>query len=214
MKRNQTSRFFDSYAADFNALYNTDNSIRNRLINYLFRRSMRLRFRKTLEGCQPANGKTVLDIGCGPGHYGIALVRQGISEAVGIDFAPGMIELARSRAKKERLDDKCHYIEGDFLTHSFEDKFDYCILNGFMDYVSNPGDVIEKALSLTRSKAFFSFPAAGGFLAWQRQIRYKNKCDLYLYKKSMIVNLFSRSDYRNIDITKIRRDYFVTVFLR
>ena len=206
----KTADFFDDYAHDFAAIYGTANGPIDRLINALFRRSMRLRYRKTIEGCQPAQGKTALDIGCGPGHYGIMLAKMGLAEVVGIDFAPAMIALAIANARAHQVETVCRFITGDFLSHDFNRTFDCVIAMGFMDYIENPTEVIAKTLALTDKKAFFSFPAAGGFLAWQRRRRYKNRCDLFLYSEEDIKRLFQDYDYCTT-IEKISRDYFVTV---
>ena len=62
----RTSDFFDSYAHDFSAIYGTANNPVDKIINRLFRKSMMIRYRKSLEGCDPIEGRSVLDIGCGP----------------------------------------------------------------------------------------------------------------------------------------------------
>lgn len=214
MPKRSTADFFDSYAHDFNAIYGRQNTLSNRLINKFLRRSMRLRYRKTIEGCMPVEGKSVLDIGCGPGHYGIILAKRGMKTVWGIDFAAAMIELARQNATKAGVEDICHFIAEDFSHYSFDRTFDYTILMGYMDYVAEPEAVIERALSLTTSKAFFSFPAAGGFLAWQRRRRYRDKCDLYLYRRDKVEKLFQEQSCEKIEIEKISRDYFVTVYMR
>ena len=41
----------------------------------------------------------------------------------------------------------------------------------------------RKILSLTANTAFFSFPLNGGLLAWQRKLRYRRRCALYMYLK-------------------------------
>jgi len=45
-------------------------------------------------------GGRVLDIGCGPGRHLLWLQERGV-EAVGIDFSPGTVEVARSRGCRE-----------------------------------------------------------------------------------------------------------------
>jgi 2-polyprenyl-3-methyl-5-hydroxy-6-metoxy-1,4-benzoquinol methylase len=207
----RTSEFFDSYAHDFSAIYGTSNTIFSRLINRLFRKSMMLRYVKTIEGCDPIEGKTVLDVGCGPGHYGIALALKGARRIVGIDFAPGMIRLAEQNAASAGAEDRCSYVCGDFMEYDAADVFDYSILMGFMDYMEDPRRVIEKAVALTSSRAFFSFPADGGFLAWQRKLRYRRKCDLYLYTYGHLKELFRSLPETRTSIEKIERDFFVTV---
>jgi SAM-dependent methyltransferase len=210
MAVDRTQGFFDEYANHFDAIYGTGAGPLNGILNRLFRRSMKLRFIKTMEGCQPIEGKSVLDIGCGPGHYSISLARAGAARAVGLDFADGMLRLAADHARQAGVEDRCEFRKGDFLQYAPSQPFDYVIVMGFMDYMSDPMAVIRKALSLTRRRAFFSFPAAGGILAWQRRMRYRKRCDLFLYRRDDIQRLFSGFPGVQIDISQIARDFFVT----
>jgi SAM-dependent methyltransferase len=207
-----TQEFFHGYAADFNAIYGQRNTPFNRLVNGLFRKSMRLRYARTLEGCDPIEGRRVLDIGCGPGHYGIALARRGAAEVVGLDFAEGMLRLAARQAAEAGVAGQCRFIRGDFAAHPFEQPFDYVIAIGFMDYMAAPQAVVQKALSLTRRRAFFSFPLAGGVLAWQRKLRYKyqHRCELYLYTRPQVEALFPPSTAADVRIERLGRDLFVS----
>ena len=66
-------------------------------------------------------------------------------------------------------------------------------------------------LSLTRHKAFFSFPVAGGILGWQRQLRYKKRCDLYLYSQEQLQQMFKKFPEVTATIEPISRDFFVTL---
>ena len=95
----RTSEFFDRYAVDFDSIYGNDNKALERIVNRLFRRAMLMRYEKTLAGCQPIEGRTVIDVGCGPGHYSIALARAGAKRVLGLDFAAGMLNIARDRAQ-------------------------------------------------------------------------------------------------------------------
>lgn len=206
-----TSEFFHSYAHDFDAIYGNKNTPLNALVNKHLRKSMRLRYEKTLEGCDPIEGKTVIDIGCGPGHYSVALAARGATSVFGLDFARGMIDLAEANARQSGVQDRCRFVIGDFMTWPFEEKYDYAVVMGFMDYVAEPRRCIERVVSLTRGKAFFSFPVEGGVLAWQRKLRYKSRCDLFMYTRSQLDELFRGLPARNVQIEQIARDYFVTV---
>jgi len=206
----QTSQFFDGYAADFDAIYGSDNGPVERIANRLFRRAMLVRYEKTLAGCQPAAGRSVIDIGCGPGHYSIALARAGAAKVLGLDFAAGMLKIARERAEAEGVAQRCSFELGDFLTYPMPERFDYAIVMGFMDYVRDPQPVIDRVLAIVRRRAFFSFPKAGGPLAWQRQLRYRNRCDLFLYRHEEIHSLLARTGAA-FTIESIGRDFFVTV---
>lgn len=207
----RTSQFFDSYAHDFNAIYGNSNTFMNRLINRHFRASMRLRYEKSIAGCFPIEGKSVLDIGCGPGHYSVALAKNGAAEVFGIDFADEMIAIADQNAKSAGVDGRCKFARFDFLSDSLDKKYDYTIVMGFMDYMADPQKTVDKVLSVTKGKAFFSFPTDGGILAWQRKLRYKKRCPLYLYSLPQLRQLFSKIAPDRVRIERIARDYFVTV---
>ena len=134
----RTSEFFDRYAVDFDSIYGNDNRALERIANRLFRHAMLVRYQKTIAGCQPVAGKSVIDIGCGPGHYSITLARQGAGKVLGLDFAPGMLKIARERAQFAGVAQRCNFALGDFLSHPLPEPFDYAIVMGFMDYVSDP----------------------------------------------------------------------------
>jgi ubiquinone/menaquinone biosynthesis C-methylase UbiE len=211
METNATAKFFDGYAKDFNAIYGNDNSMLTAIVNRVFRKSMVLRYERSLASCTPIEGKTVIDIGCGPGHYGVALAAKGAQRVLGVDFAPGMIDIARQRAERAGVSDRCVFALGDFLDVTADEKFDYAIVMGFMDYIADPRTLIEKVLRVCRGKAFFSFPTDGGPLAWQRRLRYRNRCPLYLYSERQIETLLSGLPIRSRNIERIDRDYFVTL---
>ena len=98
MAQATVSEFFDSYAGDFDAIYGTKNTMLNRLLNRYLRASMRIRFEKVLASCDPIQGKSVIDIGSGPGHFSISLARKGADHVLGVDFAESMNELATRHA--------------------------------------------------------------------------------------------------------------------
>jgi len=208
----RTSEFFHRYARDFDAIYGTRNTFLNRLVNTFLRRSMKLRYEETLKGCDPIAGKSVLDVGCGPGHYAVALAERGAAYILGLDFAPEMLELARARAEAAGVAARCRFEPGDFLTYPLTGTFDYAVVMGFMDYVRDPGTVIAKVLRAATEKAFFSFPAAGGLLAWQRRLRYRQRCELFLYSEPDLKKLFAATGAR-WELKRLARDYFVTVYL-
>ena len=193
MDTTSTAKFFDAYARDFNAIYGNENTMVNAVVNKVFRKSMVLRYERTLAGCVPIEGKTVIDIGSGPGHYAVALAARGAARVLGVDFAPGMIEIARQRAASAGVTDRCTFSLGDFMTISGDETFDYAIVMGFMDYIEEPRALIEKVLRVCRGKAFFSFPAGGGILALQRRVRYRNRCPLFLYSEPQIRSLVVRA---------------------
>lgn len=210
MPKQSVATFFDSYAGKFNAIYGNENTAWNRFVNKHLRKSMGMRFDKTIENCQPIEGKTVIDVGCGPGHYGITLAERGAAEVYGVDFAPSMIDLARQHARDAGVERVCRFAVRDFVNDTpTEQKFDYSIVMGFMDYIEDPRALIDKVMLVTRGKAFFSFPVDSGLLAWQRKLRYRSRCALYLYTPTQLSVLLA--GYKH-NIEPISRDFLVTVF--
>jgi 2-polyprenyl-3-methyl-5-hydroxy-6-metoxy-1,4-benzoquinol methylase len=206
----RVAEFFHEYARDFDAIYGSDHGLVDRVVNRLFRKSMRLRYEHTIAGCQPVAGKTVIDIGCGPGHYGITLARQGAARVVGVDVASGMLDLARAKATEAGVGERCEFVSGDFTAMPSAEGFDYAIVMGVMDYIAVPRTMTERVLAVTRGTAFFSFPARGGLLAWQRQLRYRRRCDLFMYDEADVRRAFSDHGYRELVIERLARDFFVT----
>ena len=138
----RTASFFDGYAGGFNAIYGNNNTLINRFVNKAFRGAMRERFERTIAGCTPIEGASVLDVGCGPGHYGVALAKAGAKEVLGLDFAAGMLDTARKNAAGAGVTDRCTWQEGDFVLTEFGRKFDFTIVMGFMDYMADPIAVV------------------------------------------------------------------------
>ena len=95
-----------------------------------------------------------------------------------------MLKIARERAEYAGVGERCSFELGDFLTYPLPEPFDYAIVMGFMDYVSDPRAIIERVLDIVRVRAFFSFPKAGGPLAWQRQWPYRTAATCFSITRS------------------------------
>jgi 2-polyprenyl-3-methyl-5-hydroxy-6-metoxy-1,4-benzoquinol methylase len=203
-----TSKFFDGYAQDFDSIYGSGKSRFSRFVNRYLRQSIVRRFELTLMACQDLEDKSILDVGCGPGHYCLALARKGAKRVYGIDFAPQMIALASQKALENKVQDVCHFEVRDFFSIS-EEQYHYLIMMGFMDYIEDARACVEKAMDLCLEKAFFSFPVSGGLLAWQRKLRYRSKCPLYMYSYQDIQSLFRSIPGLRFKIRKIDRDFWV-----
>ena len=206
-------QLFDSYARDFDAIYGGRRGPMGRLLDRLFRRSMLLRYSRSVEGCHPIAGNTVLDVGCGPGLYGIELARRGARHVVLLDPAPEMLALARERASAAGVTNRCTFEAGYLESYNPVDKFDFCIVMGVMDYVQDAQSFLQRVLAMTRGKAFFSFPEAKGLLAAVRRFRYKTRTPLYLYDQKDIVSLLDNIMPGKYSIEKLARDYFVEAYI-
>jgi hypothetical protein len=53
----------------------------------------------------------------------------------------------------------------------------------------------------------------GGLLAWQRKLRYRGRCELYMYTRDQLESLFSSFHGVRAAIEPAARDFFVTASL-
>lgn len=68
------------------------------------------------------DGDEVLDVGCANGYSAFKqLERHKLKRLVGIDFAPSMVEAARSEQAGRRLDEQVEFREGDVRSLEFTD---------------------------------------------------------------------------------------------
>ena len=95
------SVFFDGYAHDFSSIYKEDTKKRSsfdKLMDRWFREGIAERFDRTVEGISKDSIKSVLDIGCGPGHFVVKFLEQG-KKVTALDIAPSMLEITKQRVK-------------------------------------------------------------------------------------------------------------------
>lgn len=206
--------FFENYADDFDAIYGTKNTLFERIINKLFRKSMLIRYENVIKNCAPIEGKTVLDVGCGPGVYSIALAKKGAAKVTGVDFSANMIGIAKSRATASGQSDRCEFIVADITACNFKKKFNYTVVMGVMDYIPRPVEFIKHLIRHTEDKLFLSFPEDKGVLSAQRKYRYKKRCQLYMVTEESLRNIMKETTDAEFKIEKIARDFFVTIDLK
>jgi len=203
-------KFFTERASEFEAVYHPRKGPLRRFLDWYFRRSIRERFRLTFESCQPIEGRSVLDIGCGPGHYLIEFARRGANRTVGIDFSEEMLALASQNAGHAGINERLQLISGDFLTHPFDPEFDYALAIGFFDYIPDPLPYIQKAKGLTTKLLVMSFPKKWLLRTIIRKVRLSLKgCPVYFYPRRRIVRLLDDAGIDDYRILSVYRDYLV-----
>ena len=208
--------FFDGYANDFDSIYGHSNSrsLLDKISDKLFRQSMYLRYQECLKNTSKKNIDTILDIGCGGGHYCDAFLNQG-KKVTGLDIADGMLKIAKLKTANYIQEGKANYILADYLSYEFAAKFDAACLMGFFDYIREPELILRKLEKDVSKEIYMSFPKKGGFLAWQRKIRYaKRNCPLYMTSKEELLELLKKLNWQDkAEIIDLGRDLFVKVKL-
>jgi len=210
------SHFFNDYAAGFSSIYEEDENPRSgfdKFIDKIFRRSMNLRFDLTLERTQKPEINTVLDIGCGPGHFVLQMLKQGKS-ITALDVAENMLNITKERVKKSELDqEKVNYILSDYMEHEFENKHDAAVVMGFFDYVADPTAVLKKLIRDINKEIYISVPNNKGVIALFRRLRYWwNNCPLYLYSRESLEGYLNAAGcLENTEIIEGSRGFFVII---
>lgn len=121
------------------------------------------------------SGLTVLDAGCGYGHYAIWAKRQGAKKVIGMDISEKMIEMAREKTKEKKAE--VDFIQGDlFNLNQFKDGYFDLIMSSIV--VSYFGDLVKYFSEFARvlkRKGIFVFSevhpmrTAGKFVAVKKK---------------------------------------------
>ncbi len=205
---------FDRKYREFDAFYNEKKSAFARIIDAVFRRSMKLRFDKVMLGVSPYENKTVLDVGCGTGRYCITLALKGIKKAVGIDFAENMIAASRDYARQAKVEHICRFERADFMHLNMNGlaEIDHVFAMGVMDYVEQPADFVTKMVRLAGKNVMISFPASGGIIQRLRRHYFQKvkKCPIFFYSEAEVRQIAQRTgfEYR---VERLAKDYFLTI---
>jgi len=211
----QLKVFFNNYSSRFSGIYVEDENPRSWFDSFIdknFRQGVYLRYAYTLERTQNPDIRTILDIGCGPGHYVMSFLKQGKS-VTALDIASKMLDLTKERVESSTLEPNVKYLLADYMEHEFQEKFDATIVMGFFDYVADPVPFIKKLVKDTKKEIYISVPKDSGWQAIQRKIRYKiNKCPLYLFNEPQLKNILSDAEcLTNSEIIPIHGGWFVVI---
>lgn len=163
----KTKEYFDKEHSDFDAAYDLDaRDHGDKKIKDIIRKISYFYNKKAIKGRLDAllgliegdiEGKSVLEVGCGPGFYSIKLAQRG-ARVTALDYAKGMIDAARANAEKAGV--KIDFVVSDFMDISFKEKFDYVFATGVMDYVKKGEHRIflDKMAQASNGFVIVSFP--------------------------------------------------------
>ena len=199
----RTQRYFDQHADRFDSIYH-DGKPLQRAVNRLLRKAIYERFAITFERAEPLAGKTVLDIGCGSGRYAVEFANRGAARIVGVDYAPGMLALARDYAHEHGVADRCEFREGDFTAATPTEKFDVVTAIGVFDYQDKPVEFMRLMASWSRGKVIASFPGRSLIRMPLRQLRYWwSDCPVLFYREQEVRDIGRKAGLSSVEIVPI-----------
>ena len=206
--------FFHAFADTFDTLYEKQRNPLMRAIDYVFRSDIEIRYNWTFDAFGKLDGKSIIDIGCGSGIYMKRALENNIHFICGLDPAENMLSLSKSRLRPFD-NEKYDFIKGTFPNYKLNQKFDYAIVMGVMDYVEDPSTFLKSLYNDISIKAVLSFPSYHWFRSPIRKFRYNLRdCPIWLYKEEEIQSLMDSVGIRDYEINKISgsgMDYFVTI---
>jgi 2-polyprenyl-3-methyl-5-hydroxy-6-metoxy-1,4-benzoquinol methylase len=210
-----TQDHFHKIATQFDDLYEAENrgALRRRLDGWL-RASIYRRFELTFEQLGDLGGKRILDVGCGGGRYSIMAAQLGAAHVTAVDFAPKMIELGLTLARKQGIDEsKIRFVCGDAAEVELESPVNAAIVMGVFDYVEDPETFLRAILDKVSERIVASFPVKWSVWTPQRLIRYRlfKNCPLYFYSKARIEGLLATIGVGSFKIMDAHRDYVVVI---
>ena len=99
-----------------------------------------------------AHGPCVLDVGCSEGILGVLIARRGIN-VTGVDIDSGAIDFARQLLAKEsdEVRERVKLVQGDFIsTRPVTGLFDTVVMGELLDYLDDPGAMLDRGLEHLR----------------------------------------------------------------
>jgi 2-polyprenyl-3-methyl-5-hydroxy-6-metoxy-1,4-benzoquinol methylase len=207
--------FFNDYAHDFSSIYKEDTKKRSsfdKLMDKWFRKDIEKRFNITVKESKKDSIKSILDVGCGPGHFVVKFLEQG-KKVTALDMAPSMIEITKKRVQSMGKEGEVTFILENYLEYKPTEKFDAACVMGFFDYVEDPVIVLKKLINDINKEIYISIPDNKGILAWQRKIRYNlRNCPLFLYSREFLEDSLKKAGCFEIsEIIECSRGYFVII---
>jgi ubiquinone/menaquinone biosynthesis C-methylase UbiE len=107
--------------------------------------------RELAELCAIGQGDYVLDVGAGAGATAAYLAQYYGCRVVGVDISPAMIDLARRRAARDRVDDRVTFMVADARDLCFESAlFDAVICESVLTFFGDRPRALREFVRVTK----------------------------------------------------------------
>jgi len=119
---------------------------------------------------KPKRGQSILDIGCGTGHFSFWFHSLGLN-AIGIDISPDMLRVARDMAKIRKTMDIKFIKEDAYNLPFLDDSFDLVVLITTLEFLSQPEKALSEAFRVCRGKIFLGVLSKWSLLSFKRKLK-------------------------------------------
>jgi 2-polyprenyl-3-methyl-5-hydroxy-6-metoxy-1,4-benzoquinol methylase len=200
--------YFNREAERFDAIYEKDKPIHQQIGDNLFRRVILERYSLVVNAIG-APGSSMLDVGCGPGRYGVELARRGAARCLGVDVAANMIDIARGEAEKAGVTDRCEWAVSDWMSFQTDEQFDAIVAMGYYDYLEDPLPHLQKMIGCAKGRVFASFPKRWTLRTGLRIARFKLANGFVrFYSREDVLDLFRTAGATPfLSLVDLGRDY-------
>jgi 2-polyprenyl-3-methyl-5-hydroxy-6-metoxy-1,4-benzoquinol methylase len=208
--------YFDRESKRFDAIYETQKPLSQRVVDRVFRNVVVRRF-ELIRNLAPMSGPwSVLDAGCGPGRYSIALAQAGAARVVGVDASASMISLAETEAARANVGSKCEFITSSFIDFESTEQFDVVVATGYFDYLTDPERHLAKMIARCRGRLFASVPKKWEFRVPVRKARFAyERGFVRFYSRGQLDSLIASTglERERVSIVDLGRDWIVMLRL-
>ena len=186
--------YFERESRRFDAIYDQDKPVGQRLVDRLFRGVILERFRLICNLAPVPGPWSVLDVGCGSGRFSVALAMAGASRVLGVDVASSMIDLANQAASQMHVADRCEFVLSPFLALDRNERFAIVVATGYLDYLEEPLPHLQKMAAMCSHKMFLSFPKRWEPRVLVRKVRFAlERGYVRFYSHNEVVGLMAQA---------------------
>lgn len=136
----------------------------------------------------PKKGQTLLDIGCGTGHFSFWFHDLGL-KVTGVDISLNMLGMAVDRLKHEEI----KLVRGDAHSLPFQDKsFDLTVMITTLEFLREPRKAVEEAFRVSKSKVFLGVLSRWSILSLRRRLKTLFRGSIYQKAKFYSIRELTR----------------------
>jgi len=186
----------------------------------IVRKSIDERLQAALQILEPyIKGESVLDLGCGNGNLGFALMERGSAQYIGLDISEVAIEECNRKAASLGLNDRMTFICSGVLEDSSLPEAHITTGLGLLDWL-HPHDV-ERVINRVKNRRFlFSYSEQDNSFSeiihrfyLVKRLQWMNRgVYAYHFKRQLIEDILKKNSIKNVTFVKNKGMRFGVIF--